>query len=130
TLTDRVLKPPQPLNFVSSAVACPRGVVPLNVGPLSASTGVPPVSQPGGVGDGGPVTVSENAPVAVAPAESVTVTLNVDVPIVVGAPSRSPEGCRVRPAGGLPVHVYGAVPPLARKLVVKKLLTNTLLLAP
>ena len=74
--------------------------------------------------------MSENVPVAVAPAESVTVTLNVDVPTVVGAPSRSPEGCRVKPAGGLPVHVYGAVPPLARKLVVKKLLTNTLLLAP
>src|SRR5207302_5467300 len=54
----------------------------------------------------------------------------VEVPVVVGEPSRSPDGRSVKPAGGLPDQLYGAVPPLARKLVVKKLFTNTLLLAP
>ena len=42
----------------------------------------------------------------------------------------SPEGLSVRPAGSVPDHVYGEWPPLARKLVEKKLLTNTLLPAP
>src|SRR5262249_7907052 len=92
--------------------------------------GVPPVWQPGGVGGGGPVTVSENVPVAVAPAASVTVTVNVDVPVAVGAPSSSPDGRSVRPAGGRPDQGDGAVPPLARQLALKKLLTNTFLPAP
>src|SRR5919202_5718916 len=98
TWTDRRLKPPQPLNFVSSAVACPLGVRPLIGGPLSVSFRVPPVWQPGGVGGGGSVTVSEYVPVAVAPAESVTVTVNVEVPSTVGVPRRSPDGRRVNPA--------------------------------
>src|SRR3954453_21576232 len=106
-----------------SAVAWPLGVTPLNAGPLKASFLTPPVWQPDGVGGGGSVTVSENVPVAVAPAASVTVTLNVDVPLTLGAPSRRPEGRSVKPAGTWPDHVYGAVPPLARKLVVKKLRT-------
>src|SRR5215472_3225089 len=130
TWTDRTLKPPHPLNCVSFAVACPPGTWPLNAGPLSGSVNVPPVWQPGGVGGGGPVTVSENVPVAVAPAASVTVTVNVEVPVVVGAPSSSPDGRSASPAGGCPDQVYGAVPPLARKVVVKKLLTNTLWPAP
>src|SRR6266851_9306866 len=49
-------------------MAVPLGVLSLNDGPVSASFSFPPVWQPGGVGDGGPVTVRENVPVAVAPA--------------------------------------------------------------
>src|SRR5712691_1318751 len=100
TLTDRVLKPPQPLNWVSLARAVPLGTWPLNDGPLSASFSFPPAWQPRGLGAGGPATVSENVPVAVAPAASVTVTVNCDVPVVAGAPSSSPEGRSVNPAGG------------------------------
>jgi hypothetical protein len=69
-------------------------------------------------------------PVAVAPDASVTVTLNVDVPFTLGAPSRRLDDLRVNPAGTCPDQVYGAVPPLARKLVEKKLLMNTLRFAP
>src|ERR687886_1078873 len=130
TWTDRRLKPRQPLKRVSSAVAWPLGVLPLNAGPLRDSVSVPPVWQPGGVGGGGSVTVSEKVPVAFAPAESVTVTVNVEVPFTLGAPSRRPEGRSVRPAGTCPDQVYGAVPPLALKVVVKKLFTNTLWPAP
>src|SRR3954454_21917715 len=126
----RVLKPPQPLNFVMSAVADPLGVRLLNVGPLRASDLTPPVWQPPGVGPGGLATVSENVPVAVDPSASVTVMLKVDVPSVVGDPKTSPEGLSMRPADTVPDHVYGEWPPLARKLVAKKLLTNTLLPAP
>src|SRR6478735_5064107 len=126
TCTDRRLKPPHPLNRVSSDVAWPLGVRPLKADPLSASRSTPPVWQPGGVGGGGSVTVSENVPVAVAPVASVTVTVNVEVPVALGAPSSRPDGRSVRPAGTCPDHVYGAVPPLARKVVVKKLATNTL----
>src|SRR5919197_6248286 len=84
TCTDRMLKPPQPLNCVMSAVAMPLGVLPLNVGVRS----------------------------------------------VEGAPSARPEGRSVRPAGSVPDHLYGSVPPVALNVVVKKLLTNTLLPAP
>jgi hypothetical protein len=76
------------------------------------------------------VAVSENVPDAVAPAASVTVTVNVEVPVALGAPRRRPDGRSVNPAGTCPDHVYGAVPPLARKLVEKKFLTNTLWPAP
>src|SRR4051812_13948133 len=130
TETVRVLKPPQPLNFVMSAVADPLGVRLLKVGPLRASRLTPPVWQPAGVGAGGLATVSENVPVAVDPSASVTVTLKVDLPSAVGEPRTSPEGLSVRPAGSVPDHVSGEWPPLARKLVEKKLLTNTLLPAP
>ena len=102
----------------------------MNDGPLRFSFSFRPVWQPGGLGGGGPVTVSENVPVAVAPAASVTVAVNIEVPRVVGAPSSSPEARSVNPAGGCPDQVYGAVPPLASKVVVKKLWTNTLLPAP
>src|SRR5919199_212504 len=112
------------------AVAWPLGVRPLNAGPLRASFFVPPVWQPGGVGGGGSVTVSENVPLAVAPLASVTVTVKVEVPFTVGEPSRRPDGRSVNPAGTCPDHVYGAVPPLAVKVVVKKLLTNTFCPAP
>src|SRR3954469_21785432 len=130
TWTDRRLKPPQPLNFDMSAVAVPLGVLPLRAGPLSELRLVPPVWQPGGVGAGVSVEVTENVPDAVAPVASVTVTGNVEVPSADGAPSSSPEGRSVSPAGGEPDQVYGGVPCLARKLVEKKLLTKTLLPAP
>src|SRR4051794_5406224 len=64
------------------------------------------------------------------PAASVTVTSKVVVPSAVGAPSTSPEGRSVRPAGSVPDQLYGGVPPLARKVVVKKFATKTLLPAP
>src|SRR5690349_9810609 len=105
TRTERRLNPPHPLNLVSSAVATPLGVRPLMAAPLSDSRRTPPVWQPGGVGAAGFVTVSENVPVAVDPAASVTVTWNVVVPSVVGAPSTRPEGRSLRPAGTCPDHV-------------------------
>jgi hypothetical protein len=40
---DRSVKPPQPLNRVSSATAWPLGVWPLKVEPLSWFLSVPPV---------------------------------------------------------------------------------------
>src|SRR3954454_1400500 len=86
TATVRVLKPPQPLNFVMSAVADPLGVRVLKVAPLRVSFLTPPVWQPAGVGAGGLVTVSENVPLAVDPSASVTVTLKVEVPSVFGEP--------------------------------------------
>src|SRR3954452_15679024 len=130
TETVRVLKPPQPLNFVMSAVADPLGVRLLKVAPLRVSFLTPPVWQPAGVGAGGLASVSETVPVAVDPSASVTVTLKVDVPSLVGEPKTSPEGLSVRPAGTVPDQVYGECPPLARKPLAKKLLTNTLLPAP
>ncbi|HEX6679295.1 MAG TPA: hypothetical protein VF063_01490, partial [Gaiellaceae bacterium] len=74
--------------------------------------------------------MSEKVPVAVAPAASVAVTVKVEVPFTLGAPSSRPDGRRVNPAGTWPDHLYGGVPPLALKVVVKKLLTNTLWPAP
>src|SRR3954464_11468814 len=126
TETVRVLKPPQPLNFVMSAVADPLGVRLLKVGPLRASLLTPPVWQPAGVGPGGLATVSENVPVTVDPAASVTVTLKVDVPSVVGDPRTSPEGLSARPAGTVPDHVYAQRPPPATKPAEKKVLAHTL----
>src|SRR4051795_11293349 len=76
------------------------------------------------------MTVSENMPVALAPVESVTVTLNVAVPLTLGAPRSRPEERSVSPAGAWPDHVYGGTPPPALKVVVKKLLTNTFWPAP
>jgi hypothetical protein len=113
-----------------SAVATPLGVRLLKVGPLSGFFFVPPVWQPDGDGGGEFVTVRENVPVAVAPVASVTVTWNVDVPSVDGAPNARPDGRSVIPAGSVPDHLYGSVPPVARNVVVKKLFTNTLLPAP
>src|SRR5919204_322774 len=79
TWTDRRLKPPQPLKRVSSAVAWPLGVLPLNTGPLRDSFRVPPVWQPGGLGGGGSVTVRVNAAerVPVAVGENVIETLQL-----------------------------------------------------
>src|SRR5215213_9398714 len=74
TCADRRLKPPHALKRVSSATATPLGVLPPNAAPDSTSFSVPPVWQPAGEGGGGSVTVSENVPVAVAPAASATVT--------------------------------------------------------
>src|SRR5205814_10142580 len=98
-------------------------------GPLSTSRSVPPVWQPEGVGGGASVAVSENVPVAVAPVASVTVTVNVEAPLTLGAPRR-PDDRSVNPAGTSPDHAYAAVPPLERKLVDKEWLTNTFRPAP
>jgi hypothetical protein len=49
---------------------------------------------------------------------SVALTVNVNVPFVVGVPERPPPGVRERLGGKLPVerdHVYGAVPPEAER---------------
>src|SRR4051794_41923522 len=84
TETDKVLKPPQPLNFVMSAVADPLGVRVLKIGPLRASFLTPPVWQPAGVGGGRRATVSEHGPVAGGPAASGTATVKAEVPSGVG----------------------------------------------
>ena len=49
------------------------------------------------------------------PLPSVTLTLKVDVPAVVGVPLMMPAVLRDKPAGKLPLlsdQLYGAVPPL------------------
>ena len=67
-------------------------------------------------------TIIESVVVAVAAgeAESVTVTLKLTVPAVVGVPVITPVALSVNPAGSaLPVasaHVYGALPPLATRV--------------
>lgn len=91
------------MGFVGRAL--PVGDWPLNAGPLSNSVTLPPVRQPFGGGPGGLAAVTENVAVAVAPAESVTVTPNVCVPTAVGTPSSSPDGRNVSPPGGVPDHV-------------------------
>src|SRR5215210_1527579 len=58
--------------------------------------------------------------VAVAPAASVTATWKVDVPSTVGAPTTSPEGRSVSPAGSVPDQACGSVPPVARKLIGRR----------
>jgi len=48
--------------------------------------------------------------------ESVTLTVNEDVPVVVGVPLICPELLSVRPAGNEPEvtdQLYGVLPPLA-----------------
>ena len=64
------------------------------------------------------VTVILRFPVAlcVGELESVTFTVNEEVPAVVGVPLICPELLSVRPAGKLPEltdQLYGVVPPLA-----------------
>ena len=59
--------------------------------------------------------------VAVPPAESVTLTVNEDVPVVVGVPEITPvDELRVKPAGSDPLAmaqvVYEPVPPEAAKV--------------
>jgi len=52
----------------------------------------------------------------VAPALSVTCTVNADVPAVAGVPLSTPAVLKARPGGKVPpviAHVYGRVPPLA-----------------
>jgi hypothetical protein len=53
--------------------------------------------------------------------ESVTFTVNDDVPAVVGVPLICPELLRVNPAGNAPAvidQLYGVVPPLAANVAV------------
>src|SRR4051812_50141642 len=108
-----------------SAVADPFGVRLLKVGPLRVSFLTPPVWQPPGVGPGGLATVSENVPVAVDPSASVTVTLNVDVPSVVGDPRTSPEGLSARPAGAPPGQGDGEGAPPAPEAGGEEVLGET-----
>jgi hypothetical protein len=53
-------------------------------------------------------------------AESVTVTVKLEVPAVVGVPEMTPvAGAKVRPVGRVPTvtdQVKGAVPPLAARV--------------
>ncbi len=67
-----------------------------------------------------PVMAMDRFAVAVPPSLSVTVTVNEDVPVVVGVPLMTPvDGARVRPGGSVPVlsaHVYGFVPPEAARV--------------
>jgi hypothetical protein len=54
--------------------------------------------------------------------ESVTLTVKVDVPEVVGVPDTTPvEAFKVKPAGNVPTlrdHEYGPVPPEAARVVL------------
>jgi hypothetical protein len=53
--------------------------------------------------------------------ESVTFTVNDDVPAAVGVPLICPELLRVNPAGNVPEEIdqlYGVVPPLAANVAV------------
>ena len=51
-----------------------------------------------------PVMAMDRFAVAVPPSLSVTVTVNEDVPVVVGVPLMTPvDGARVRPGGSIPV---------------------------
>jgi hypothetical protein len=70
----------------------------------------------------GPPTVSASVFVAVAPLASFTVNVSADVVVVVGVPEMTPlEAVSESPAGSVPavtLHVSGAVPPLAARVVV------------
>src|SRR6266699_3638608 len=62
------------------------------------------------------VTVVLKLPLAVLLAASVTVTVKLKVPAVVGIPARSPFAFIEIPAGGVPpemLQLYGVVPPVA-----------------
>ena len=66
------------------------------------------------------LTVMLRLPMAVWPAESVTVTVKLNVPAVVGLPEIVPEVLNASPGGRLPVvtvQVYGADPPVALSVV-------------
>lgn len=61
-------------------------------------------------------TTTLNALFAVSEFASVTVTVKLEVPAVVGVPEITPAALRLNPAGKVPDvtdHVYGAVPPAA-----------------
>lgn len=59
--------------------------------------------------------------------ESVTLTMNEEVPTVVGVPAISPvEGANAIPAGRVPegmLHLYGCTPPCAVKVLAYSSLT-------
>ena len=60
--------------------------------------------------------VRDRTAVANADVPSVTLTVNLDVPIAVAVPEMIPLGVRLRPSGREPLasdHVYGGVPPVA-----------------
>lgn len=66
------------------------------------------------------VIVILNTPVPLVPAASNAWIVKVDTPAVVGVPASTPPADSVRPAGKDPestLNVYGAMPPLATKVV-------------
>ena len=66
--------------------------------------------------DGRAILNESTSIVAVAPAASLTCTVKLDVPAVVGVPESTPAAVSVNPAGNVPLasdHVYPGVPPLA-----------------
>src|SRR5436190_17291755 len=102
----RIEYPPHVVTRDSSRTACPLGVLPPIAGPvIDALTllGWPPIfGQPAGPSGGGGVTLVLNCCMAVLPVESVTLTVKVDGPTVVGDPVICPFGASVRPAGRAP----------------------------
>lgn len=64
--------------------------------------------------------VNDNVAVAVAPALSVTVTLKLEAPTLVGVPLNKPAELSVNPNGNVPLATvqltYGGVPPVADKV--------------
>lgn len=59
------------------------------------------------------VKVAESVAVCGVDAESFAWMVKLVVPAAVGVPERTPAELRLRPAGGVPDHIYGAVPPVA-----------------
>jgi hypothetical protein len=60
-------------------------------------------------------------PVCALDSESVTCTLNIDVPLELGVPEITPAWLRLKPEGNSPLksdHVYGGAPPAACKFAV------------
>src|SRR5262245_52911362 len=65
---------------------------------------------------GGGAIVTVKLPVPLQPLVAVAWTVNVNEPVAVGVPARTPPLPRVRPVGAVPlaaVNVYGASPPAA-----------------
>ena len=67
---------------------------------------------------GAALTVRVRVAEAVVFVLSVTVTVKEEVAAIVGVPVRSPLEVSERPAGGLPDHVYGAMPPVTESCSV------------
>jgi hypothetical protein len=94
-------------------------VPPDSVSVCEYATETSPAGNDAVVTDGAAAMTRVNDLVEVAPTLSVTFTVNVEEPAVVGVPLSTPAELKVNPAGAVPeeiVHVYGVVPPLAAKV--------------
>src|SRR5947209_785086 len=92
-----------------------------DIEPLTAFGCPPAFAQPTAPSGGGGAIVMPKACVALLPAGSVSLTVKVEVPVLVGLPDIWPFGAKERPAGSAPsvrVQVNGGwVSPEALRLV-------------